>query len=120
MARIAPASPTFSVPLLLAVGAMVSSAWLTGCKEDGPALSKVDAEDTKGATFETPDLGEVKSDGPRIGAVIDHAPIFAAAHGDSPVLGYLHAGETLPRSTEAHENDQCTEGWYRVAPRGYM
>jgi hypothetical protein len=75
-------------------------------------------EDT--LAFETPDLGSPDSESERIGAIVDAAPVYAAAHKNSPILGYLHAGETAPRSKEAHENDQCITGWYRVAPRGYM
>jgi hypothetical protein len=105
-----------------AFGAILAALVSVGCDEDAPALSKAGTADTPGDSeeFESPDLGAIKEDGPRIGAVIDRAPIYAAAHKKAPIIGYLHAGDTVARSEDAHENDQCTEGWYRVHPRGYM
>lgn len=101
----------------LALAALIAS----GCKDKAPALSKTEqASDADTEEFETPDLGPVDPDGPRLGAVIDRAPIFSAAHKKGPVVGYLRAGDTVPRSQKSHENDQCTEGWYAVAPRGYV
>jgi hypothetical protein len=93
-----------------------------GCDKDDPALSKTDEAGTSATedAFELPDLGDVGPESPKLGAVTDRAPIFSAAHKKSPIIGYLHAGETVARSQEAHENDQCTEGWYRIYPRGYV
>lgn len=120
MARVLSNSRRLISPaLLLVIGAASGVSW--GCKGEGPALSKeADRETPDTDEIEVPDLGEVSPDGPRIGALIDRAPIHSAAHKKSTVLGYLHAGDTLPRSEKSHENDQCTEGWYRVYPKGYM
>jgi len=89
---------------------------LWGCKDKGPALAHL--EDN--TAFEQPDLGPTNDQGRRIGALIDLSPIHVAAHKKSAVLGYLHAGETVARSERAYDNDQCTQGWYAVAPHGYV
>ncbi len=96
----------------------LSSLW--GCTEEkSPALSH-SAPLTDTLEFETPELLIPKDKELLLGAITDTAPIYVAAHKKAPVLGHLHAGETVRRSEEAHENDQCITGWYRVAPRGYM
>lgn len=105
---------------LRAVGVVTAACALVACDGNAPALSKPAVVDSQENEFELPDLGAVKADGPRVGALTDQAPIYSAAHKKSPVLGYLHAGETVPRSEKSHENDQCTEGWYSVLPRGYV
>ncbi len=94
--------------------------FVLGCEDKGPALSKPEAVHEDTDEFETPDLGPINKEGPRIGAVVDRAPIFAAAHKKAPVIGYLHAGDTVARSEKSEENDQCTEGWYAILPRGYV
>lgn len=93
-----------------------------GCDGKGPALSKSGPISAAfdGEEFETPELGEIVATSPRLGALSDQAPIYSAAHKKSPIIGYLHAGETVQRSEKAHENSECTEGWYAVSPRGYM
>lgn len=101
-------------------GLLLAALAMCGCQDKGPALSKTDAQKSDAEEFERPDLGAVAKDGPRLGAVIDRAPIFAAAHKKAPIIGYLRAGDTAPRSEKSHENDQCTEGWYAVLPRGYV
>ncbi len=91
-----------------------------GCKDKGPALSHAAAVGQDSAEFEQPDLGPTNDPKRRIGALIDLCPIYVAAHKKSAVLGYLHAGETAARSEQAQQNDQCTRGWYGVAPHGYV
>lgn len=93
---------------------------VSACEEKkDPALSH--EEETGGEqAFETPDLGSINAESPRLGAIVDRAPIYAAAHQKAPIIGYLHAGDVLARSPKSHENDQCTEGWYAIAPRGYV
>lgn len=96
---------------------------LLGCDSDdaAPDLSaETKTADDSEREYETPDLGPIGAEAPLLGALVDQAPIYAAAHKKSPVLGSLHAGERVPRSEKSHENDQCTEGWYAVSPRGYM
>ncbi len=98
---------------------LFSIALSAGCDDKGPALShSVALEDT--LEFETPDLGPTDNPDLRLGAIVDLAPIHAAAHKKAPIIGHLHAGETVTRSAESHENDQCITGWYQVAPHGYM
>jgi len=90
-------------------------------EEEAPALS-AETEKSEGndSEFESPDLGPIGADAPLLGALVDQAPIYSAAHKKSPILGTLHAGERIARSEKSHENDQCTEGWYAVSPKGYV
>jgi len=99
---------------------LLSSMGLGGCNDKGPALAHVAPAGQDSAEFEQPDLGAANDPQRRIGALVDLSPIYVAAHKKAAVLGYLHAGETVARSEQAHENDQCTRGWYAVAPHGYV
>src|SRR5690606_26330926 len=33
---------------------------------------------------------------------------------------YLHAGSLVARSEQTLENEDCTEGWYAIRPRGFV
>lgn len=92
---------------------------LCSCQDKTAPLSHAAVSESLSA-FETPELGGADDPNRKLGAVVDWAPIYAAAHKKAPILGYLHAGELLPRSENSHENDQCIRGWFQVAPRGYM
>jgi len=89
---------------------------LAAC-EKGPALSSAVNEEE--GPLETPELGPPD---PKqlLGALQDQVPVYAAASPKAPLLGYLHAGATVPRSGRAHENEHCVAGWYAIAPRGYV
>lgn len=102
----------------LAGVALLLTATLLGC-ENSPSLSKETSQKTTDP-LPTPDLGPVGPDSPKIGALSDVTPVYSAASKKAPVLGLLHAGAVVPRSEQAHENEHCTEGWYAVAPRGYV
>ncbi len=90
---------------------------LVGC-EDPPRLTKAAPAESP-REFEVPDLGPV-SEEHVLGALVDQAPVYAAASQDAPILGYLHAGAQVPRTQKAYPNEHCTQGWYRIAPRGYV
>jgi hypothetical protein len=83
----------------------------------GPALSK---STERSHDFETPDLGNVDSTSGVIGALRDRVPVYLGASKNSPELGYLHAGAKVQRSPKAFETSDCTNGYYQVAPRGYV
>jgi hypothetical protein len=106
--------PAYFRQSLLAAGLL--STFAGGC-DKGPSLSGT-APSALDA-LETPELGEPD---PKLllGAVQDEVPIYAAAGQKAPVLGYLHAGATVARSSRSHENEQCVAGWYAVLPRGYV
>lgn len=95
------------------VGATVSALLGTAC-EKGPALSNSTDHE------ELPELGAVHADGPRLGALSDQTPIHLAPSKKSPEIGYLHAGATVPRSEKGYEASDCIDGWYAIAPRGYV
>lgn len=98
-------------------GAIVWGCWAAlgalSCSK-GPALSNTTE------TGALPDLGTLSPDGPRLGALLDKTPVFAAPSKTARQLGYLHAGATVPRSEKAHETSDCIEGWYAIWPRGYV
>lgn len=83
-----------------------------GCDE-APSL-------TKQAQELTVDWGEVPADNPKLGAVADVAFVHAAPNQTSKKLGYLHAGSLVARSEQSLENEDCTEGWYAIRPRGFV
>src|SRR5690606_27919040 len=78
----------------------LSLAGALACNNDGPRLSKEASADAPldSQEFETPELGPVAKDGPLVGAVVERAPIHAAAHKKPPVLGYLRAGDKIPQN----------------------
>lgn len=83
-----------------------------GCDE-APSLAKQEQEVTV-------DFGEVAADNPKLGAVADVAFVHAAPQRTSKKLGYLHAGSLVARSEQTLENEDCTEGWYAIRPRGFV
>jgi hypothetical protein len=46
--------------------------------------------------------------------------IFAEPRWRSRRLGYLRAGSVVSRSSEPATKKNCPQGWYRVAPRGFV
>lgn len=113
-------TPRRSLTRLIMIPGLLGLA-LSACddSEKSPELSS-ESPDEGAQEYETPDLGPISEQSPLLGAIVDRAPIFAAAHKKSPILGYLRAGDRVLRSEKSHENDQCTEGWHAIAPRGYV
>ncbi len=107
---------------LKTLSALACLGMLSACNDSSPALSRTESPlaQNQAEEFERPDLGAITKESPLIGALTNRAPIYSAAHKKSQILGYLHAGEKIRRSARAHDNEQCTEGWYAVAPRGFM
>lgn len=89
---------------------------LVSC-ENGPLLSKLTPAEGQP---ESPDLGQARPDGPKLGALLDRTPVFEATSKKAPELGYLHAGALVPRSERSHETSDCVDGWYHIAPVGYV
>ncbi len=85
---------------------------MIGC-EKGPALSKVEEQ-------ASPSLGEIDDESPFLGALSDEVPIYANVSTKSAVLGTLHAGSRVRRSEKFVENSDCINGWYQIAPKGYV
>lgn len=83
---------------------------------EAPALAKSEAQDSLPSTPET----LPKADGPRIGAIEFVAPIYEKADRRSEKVGYLRAGGTLVRADKPVKMDDCSGGWYRVLPSGFM
>jgi hypothetical protein len=94
------------------VAAAVASLLLLAC-DKLPSLSK-----QSGELFG--EFGEIPADNPPLGAVADVAFVHATPSRSSQKLGYLHAGALVPRSNESIENEDCSEGWYAIRPRGFV
>lgn len=96
-------------------GALLLALLSSAC-DKGPALSGITSA---GALGETPQLGTPNPE-LRLGALSDQVSIHTATSKKAPVLGYLHAGAQVARSARSHETSDCPEGWYAVAPHGYV
>lgn len=94
--------------------ALFLSFFLSAC-EKGPSLSRLTEEEEA-----PPDLGSVEDENLRLGALADQTPIYSRPRKTARPLGFLHAGATVARSEKSFENNDCTEGWYAIAPRGYV
>jgi hypothetical protein len=60
------------------------------------------------------------ADGPRLGSVANVTPILAEPRSNAKILGYLHAGSTVARASQAVSEEGCKGGWYAVYPRGFV
>lgn len=59
-------------------------------------------------------------DGPRLGALSEATPVFAAPDEAAQMIGYLHAGGQVPRAERPAKGKGCEGGWYQVWPRGFV
>ncbi len=56
-----------------------------------------------------------------LAAVASETSVYEAPRWGSKRLGYLRLGAVIPREAEpAGRGGRCPDGWYRVAPRGYV
>lgn len=103
--------------LTLAAGALLWGATI-GCNssDKGPALNKQAA--TPGDTT-SPAL-RATSDGPRLGSVANVTPILERPAPGAKIMGYLHAGSTVPRTAKPVSSEACSGGWYAVYPKGFV
>ncbi len=93
--------------------ALVLSVNACGKTGDGVALSRSEA-------LEVPDVPVPASDGPRLGAVAHTTPVREAPNRDAKILGYLHAGATVPRAEKPYSTEGCDSGWYPIRPKGFV
>lgn len=92
------------------LGWIVASVLVSACSK-GPSLSKQEEQTT---------LGGVSSDGERLGALLDRTAVHERPTKEARELGYLRAGAVVPRSKKSLESVDCTDGWYEIAPRGFV
>lgn len=90
----------------------------TGIFGDAPALSKT--EGGPAALLPSDPETMPKEGGPRIGAVAMVAPIYGEPDRRAEKLGYLRAGGTIVRAEKPVKTDDCSGGWYRVLPHGFV
>jgi len=106
---------------LLATGvlALALGSGMTGCRNRldslrGAALSR-STESTE------PPVGSWDASGAaRLGALANNTAIREQPNRSSRILGYLRVGATVARSTEPAGTSGCPDGWYQVAPQGYV
>lgn len=58
--------------------------------------------------------------GPRLGAIASVTEVLDRPSRKGRSIGYLHAGDTVPRSTEPVSTAGCDAGWYAVRPAGFV
>jgi L,D-transpeptidase catalytic domain len=74
--------------------------------------------------------GDGGYEGPWIGSIILHAPIFSEmeapgdrrgdSDGKSVLLGYLRYGQKVPVIPDAHRKANCPDGWYELLAGGFV
>ena len=62
----------------------------------------------------------VPANGPRLGALSAVTPVFAEPDKKASLIGYLHAGAQVARTKRSVEGKECSGGWYRIRPRGFV
>lgn len=93
-----------------ALGVLGATALALACSR-GPSLSKQEEQTT---------FGGVSTTGEQLGALLDRTTIYERPTKEARELGYLRAGAIVPRSKKSVESADCTEGWFEVAPRGFV
>lgn len=58
--------------------------------------------------------------GDKIASIAMRTWIYQTPDEHGTKLGYLRAGAVVDRANRSAGNEGCEEGWYRVAPRGYV
>jgi lipoprotein-anchoring transpeptidase ErfK/SrfK len=102
--------------LLGAVAAVVM-----GCKHDpAPSAAGTHGDLPIMAEAVLPDAALEISATAKLAAIAMQANVYAAPSSGAKKLGYLRLGTIVSRSEKAHGTDGCSEGWYAVAPRGFV
>jgi hypothetical protein len=102
---LAPSRPTAALALALA---------LTGCGKSSrppPAARAVAVDPTR------PVLDE---GGAKLAPIVLQANVYEKPDHHSAKLGYLRLGEVVARAQVTTPGDACPEGWYAIAPAGYV
>ena len=110
-ASVRPCAPLFAALLLTAA---------CGSKTRAPADPKLVATAPLGGAASEPARPEVKANGPKLAALTLQATIYERPERSAKPLGYMRLGEALARSEKSVPGDKCPEGWYAVAPKGYV
>ena len=93
----------------------------TGCKHDAaPSAAGTIGALPISAEAVTADTSLEISRTAKLAAIGMQANVYAEPSSSSKKLGYLRLGTIVPRSERAHGTDGCSEGWYAVAPRGFV
>ncbi len=106
-------TPAFFV---LACAALAS----TGCKKGSEKTSSSAPAGAGSPAASDANRPAVRADGPKIAAISLTTAIRDRPDHSAKAEGYLRVGEAVPRSDKPVPGDKCPDGWYAVAPRGYM
>lgn len=101
------------------LGALAAGA--TGCKHDAAssAAGTIGALPITAADV-TADTSVEISRTAKLAAIGMQANVYAEPKSGAKKLGYLRLGTIVPRSEKSYGTDGCGEGWYAVAPRGFV
>ena len=72
------------------------------------------------ASLEPPPLEVPISKTAKLGSVALQTNVYAAPADGAKKIGYLRLGAVVARSDKAVGTDGCPDGWYGVAPRGFV
>lgn len=111
MPRVAPDAQYLRC-LTLAAAFLVSAC---GKDKAGPALTRMEEGDAA-----IPSVPVPPENGPRLGAIASMTEVLDRPSRKGHSLGYLHAGDTVARSTEPVSTAGCDVGWYAVRPVGFV
>lgn len=97
----------------------LSVATATGCKHDAaPAANgSITALSSESATADKE--WEVSTTA-RLAVTAMQAKVYAEPSTTAKKLGYLRLGAIVPRSEKPKGTEGCNDGWYAVAPRGFV
>jgi len=99
-----------------AVGAAFAAA-VSGCaNKDDIALSK----QREHASTEIPKVPVPPENGPKLAAIADLTPVLERPAAGAPRVGYMHAGDRVPRAAQPYSREGCTDGWFPVRPVGFV
>ena len=93
----------------------------TKASSDSTGSGQGAAGEDPSASVDAPNAPPLPTDAPRIAAITLKTDIFERPDAKSKSAGYFRLGQTLARSAEpVPGTTKCAEGWYQVAPKGYV
>jgi lipoprotein-anchoring transpeptidase ErfK/SrfK len=93
----------------------------TGCKHDAAPseAGSISALSITAAEHDT-DRSVKISTTAKLAAIAMQANVYSEPSTTAKKLGYLRLGTVVSRSEKSYGTDGCSDGWYAVAPRGFV
>jgi len=92
----------------------------SGCKKSDSAtdpsittIASASVDDSSGPTAE---ISKTK----KLASISMQTNVYAKPSDTSKKIGYLRLGAVVPRSDKSYGSEGCPDGWYGVAPRGFV